>query len=234
MTKNSLARFDNDGIELIINTVTGESFASVSGYARLSGKAKSTISGRFGKVGLSEAQIETTTGLKTVRLIPEDLIIKWLPKDNPEMASQLMRLGVRVYLHKLAGFDVSTTATPSTVNTPKTYIEALKALIASEEEKEILRAEKALVEEQNLVLSEVVDELFGYSSIIRVAKFNNVSETNFKWQTLKAVSDKMGIEIKKVPCPRFVWKNLYSHDVWRVCYPNYSLPETVTITVKSN
>jgi len=34
--------------------------------------------------------------------------------------------------------------------------------------------------------------------------------------------------------PRFVWKNLYSHDVWRVCYPNYSLPETVTITVKSN
>jgi hypothetical protein len=230
MTKNSLARFDNDGIELIINTVTGESFASVSGYARLSGKAKSTISGRFGKVGLSEAQIETTTG----RLIPEDLIIKWLPKDNPEMASQLMRLGVRVYLHKLAGFDVSTTATPSTVNTPKTYIEALKALIASEEEKEILRAEKALVEEQNLVLSEVVDELFGYSSIIRVAKFNNVSETNFKWQTLKAVSDKMGIEIKKVPCPRFVWKNLYSHDVWRVCYPNYSLPETVTITVKSN
>ena len=33
----SFERFDKDGIELIIDTATGESFASISGYARMSG-----------------------------------------------------------------------------------------------------------------------------------------------------------------------------------------------------
>ena len=46
MTNSSLQRFDHDGIELIINTETGESFASISGYARMSGKAQSTINPR--------------------------------------------------------------------------------------------------------------------------------------------------------------------------------------------
>lgn len=106
-------RFDKDGIELIINTGTGESFATVSGYARMSGKAKSTISGRFKGVQLEDqknAEIQTTQGLQTVRLIPESLIAQWIPKDNPTLASQLMLLGVRVFMHALAGFNVTTEA----------------------------------------------------------------------------------------------------------------------------
>ena len=113
MANISLQRFDKDGIELIIDTQTGESFASISGYARMSGKAQSTISGRLAthrNEALKTAEILTTTGLKTVRLISEDLICKWLPKDNPELASQVLKLGVRLFLHTLAGFRVKSEA----------------------------------------------------------------------------------------------------------------------------
>jgi phage antirepressor YoqD-like protein len=115
-------RFDKDGIELVINTQTGESFATQAGYCRMSGKAKSTISERFGKLPLNEAEIQTPGGIQGVRLINEDLIAEWLPKDNPLMSTQLLKLGVRVFLHKLAGYEVRSTAT---FKIPQTYAEAL-------------------------------------------------------------------------------------------------------------
>jgi len=227
----NLQRFDQDGIEIVINTETGESFASVSGYARMSGLSKQAISKRLRTVNpttTKSAEIQTVTGLKTVNLVPEDLIVEWLPKDNPEMASKLMRLGVRMFLHQMAGYEVTTTA----IATPQNYIEALEALLASEKEKQILEAEREMLEAENAHLSEMVDELYEYSSIIRIAKFNNVTESSFRWQSLKAMSIKMGLEVKKVPCPRFVTKNLYHHDVWRYLYPEYQLPETTMITIR--
>lgn len=128
----NLARFDHDGIELLINTETGESFATVSGYARMVGKNQTTISKRLkgmnktpekqvqtqtrggvqGYEFLSgkEVQVETTQGLQTVTLIGEDLICEWLPKDNHDMASKVLRLGVRMFLHTIAGFQVKSDA----------------------------------------------------------------------------------------------------------------------------
>ena len=134
MTDLILQRFDKDGIELIIDTQTGESFASISGYARMSGKAQSTISGRLAthrNEALKTAEILTTTGLKTVRLISEDLICQWLPKDNPELASQVLKLGVRLFLHALAGFRVKSEAI--------TEVKQLESqIIKLSEEKQIL------------------------------------------------------------------------------------------------
>lgn len=117
MTNLILQRFDHDGIELIINTETGESFATVRGYARMSGKIPSTISRRLTMSGkvlrcecLDQAQIETAGGLQGVALIPEDLICQWLIKDNHELALKVMRLGVRLFLHTIAGFRVKSEA----------------------------------------------------------------------------------------------------------------------------
>ena len=142
-------RYDNDGIELVINTQTGEGFATISGYARMAGKAKSTISERFGKLDLEEAETLTATGLKKVRLVNEDLITQWLPKDCPESASQLLKLGVRVFLHKLAGFEVQSTAvTPSFDPSSLTRLDILKLAIAAEEELQIELAKNKVLTEQ--------------------------------------------------------------------------------------
>ena len=119
--------------------------------------------------------------------------------------------------------------TPLTL--PQNYKEALKALIAEVEAKELLEAEKALLEAENHQLSEALDELFDYSSIVRIAKFNKIHESKFDWRSLKALSLKMGKEIKKVPDARYETKNLYSHDVWRVAYPDVRLPETTTLVI---
>jgi len=110
---NSLQRFEKDGIEILIDAATGESFASISGYARMSGKHKDTISTRCASVvpeDLKRAEIMTGSGIQGVVLIPEKLITKWIMKDNPELAEKLMDAGVRVFLHKTAGFKVTSNA----------------------------------------------------------------------------------------------------------------------------
>ncbi len=74
----------------------------------------------------------TATGFKTHNLITEDLIVEWLPKDNPEMATQLLKLGVRAFMHKLAGYTVSTSAMPQQMEN-----RVNPALIAAREIEEI-------------------------------------------------------------------------------------------------
>lgn len=115
---NDLQRFDNGGIELIINTQTGESFASISGYARMVNLSVDTIAKRVkrGSKGLDKsavktAEIQTAGGLQGVDLLSESVIAEWIVKDNPEIAAKLIQAGVRVYLHTLAGYTVSSTAT---------------------------------------------------------------------------------------------------------------------------
>ena len=115
MTDLILQRFDKDGIELIIDTQTGESFASQAGYARMSGVDYSVIRKRVERLGvtfepLKQSQIETVAGFRLVTLIPEDLICQWLIKDSPELALKVMQLGVRLFLHTLAGFRVKSEA----------------------------------------------------------------------------------------------------------------------------
>jgi hypothetical protein len=109
MANNSLTVFNNEGLELAIDTNTGEAFATLNGYVRMSGKAKSTIHGRlegvrFGEV--KEAEILTAGGLQGVRLISAALVFRWLMKDKPELAEKMGTVGATVYLHQLAGYKV--------------------------------------------------------------------------------------------------------------------------------
>jgi hypothetical protein len=133
----NLTRFDHDGLELVIDTETGETFATVSGYARMAGKNKSTISRRLRSVAekLSQTyQIKTGSGLQGVALISEDLISDWIFEDNPKLAKQLLKLGTRGYLHWIAGFQVSSTAIqPQSPATPPqlTRSEIIASLVPS-------------------------------------------------------------------------------------------------------
>lgn len=131
-----------DALEIYINHKTGESFASVKGYARFSTLSEQTISERV--LGLSQtttkeipkvftAELLTADGLQVVNLIDEDLVAEWLPEDNPSLAAQLMKQGIRPFIHKMAGY---------THQEPRPMIElttrCVAAIRAIEEEKPIL------------------------------------------------------------------------------------------------
>ncbi len=167
----NLQRYDNDGIELIINTETGESFASISGYARMSGKDRRTITERLGEFPVIKAEIPTAGGVQGVRLITEDLITTWLPKDNPEIAQKMLKAGVRVFLHQLAGFKVSSTAVQSDLS-------AQLALFAKQISEQ-LRSELAPLKEQLAeltLLSQAVSQSGGLQKQVNAQLHNDFSE----------------------------------------------------------
>lgn len=172
MTVSSLQRFDHDGIELIINTETGESFATVRGYARMSGKTHTTILRRLKVVDsevLNHAQIQTAGGLQGGALIPEDLICQWLPKDNPAMASQVLKLGVRLFLHTIAGFQVKSDAI-GTNKQLESQIAELTAKIDELDYREVDYIDEILglkdrikeLESENSTLEEQIELMGGY------------------------------------------------------------------------
>jgi prophage antirepressor-like protein len=175
------------------------------------------------------SNVYTLGGTQAVTVIWEPGIYQLLSKSRKPKAKPFQKWlfeEVLPAIRKTGSYGLTKDA-----SVPKSYAQALLEAGRLALELEKAEAEKALLEEQNEQLAEAVDELFDYSSIIRIAKFNNVSESRFKWQTLKAMSKLLGCEIKKVPCPRFETKNLYDHDVWRACYPNVRLPETTTLVV---
>lgn len=99
--------------------------------------------------------------------------------------------------------------------TPRTYIDALKALVASEEAKE-----QALLQVGNL--NTVLDNLLDWVSIIKISRFNKVKENTFNWRILKAKSEELGYAIKKAESPRFGYQNLYHLTVFKACYPQFN------------
>lgn len=234
-----LTRYENSGIELVINIQTGEAFSSIRGYARMSGKAESTIRERCNgarKNEIKEAQIDTVGGLQGARLIPAELVFEWLMKDNTELAKAMGKAGATVYLHQLAGYKVSSNVVEVKPQLPQTYLEALKALVESEETKEklafqnsILEAQITDLEQDNERQAEIIDELFNYSSIVRIAKLNKVSEKNFNWRRLKSTCEVLKLEILQAPDSKFGVRNLYPHEAWGIAYPDVKLPKNTQL-----
>lgn len=120
---SNLQRFDRDGVELVIDRVTGETWATQTGYARMSGLIQQAINYRtttYKGSDLKTAEVLTATGFKTHKLIPANLCFKWAIKDNPELAEAMGAAGATIYMHQLAGFKVSSDviAKPEPTSTP--------------------------------------------------------------------------------------------------------------------
>ena len=175
--------------------------------------------------------LHTPGGIQSMTVIWEPGIYQLLAKSRKPQAKPFQKWLFEEVLPSIRKTGQYAIAQPTQPQLPQTYLEALEALVVTERQRVLLQAEKALLEKTNLALAEAVDELFDYSSILRVAKFNGVSEKLFSWHRLKAVSLELGHEIKRVPSPRFEYQNLYSHDVWRVAYPGVALPETTTLVI---
>lgn len=122
INSTNLKRFDQNGIELVINACTGEAFASQTGCSQMSGISSSGIDKQIAKLVSSDtirkAEIDTEHGIKVVNLIPANLVFKWAITDNPELAEAVGTAGATVYIHQLARFKVSSDAITKTAPAP--------------------------------------------------------------------------------------------------------------------
>lgn len=186
---------------------------------------KANLQEDLGKDTFNKHPLETNGGIQDVLIINEMALTYLVSRSRTKAGKALNK-----WIHTEVLPTLRKTGTYSIVK-PKTALELAREQVKLLEQLELLEAEKKLLEQENQHLAETVDELFDYSSIVRIAIYNGVNETIFSWRRLKVASDKLSLEIKKVPCPRFVTKNLYSHDAWRLAYPEYKLPETTTLVI---
>ncbi len=96
---------------------------------------------------------------------------------------------------------------------PITYIEALRLHLESE-----IAKQKALDEVAKL--NSIIDNEFGYSSILRAATYAGVHESTFNWRTLKPIAIGLGLPPKQVPSPRFGYMNIYPIKAFQEAYPS--------------
>lgn len=109
---NSLTAFSNNGIEILIDE-KGECYYTCLAYSKIANKTVRAIQLRLEGAKhdlIKTAEIQTAGGLQGAKLITESLIVEWLPKDNPALTTELLKLGVRAFTHKLAGYEIKSTA----------------------------------------------------------------------------------------------------------------------------
>ena len=61
-------------------------------------------------VTFKTAEIQTAGGLQGVRLIPANVVYDWMFEDNPALAKAMGKAGATVFMHQLAGFNITSTA----------------------------------------------------------------------------------------------------------------------------
>ena len=200
------------------------------GYSRKDSAKRALLNAGFIEDQDFHISVEaTTTGISAIVnekvLLTIECFKMWAMMAGTEQGRQ-----VRLYF--LECEKIARAIAPVTPALPQTYVEALKALVQAEEEKEALALENSMqaaqideLEEDVDRLSELADELFNYSSIIRIAKLNNVNEKVYNWRKLKAASKVKGVEVKHAACQRYGIKNLYHRDAWEAAYPDAVLPE---------
>jgi hypothetical protein len=214
----TLTQFKNDdGIEIYIDTTTGESFASIRGYARMSGRDESTIRERIsklkdaGETTVKTAEVQTGGGLQGARLVSEKLIAQWLPKDNPEVASKLMELGVRHFLHVMAGYEVTSTAVP------KSPAEALLEMcqLMVEHERKLKEQEEQI---KQIIHTQEAQDLEIQANAMELERFRN---GHGYYYSIAGWCNNIGIK------PSLQWMNTQGRKAAALCKARKITPEKV-------
>jgi hypothetical protein len=130
---NGLTAYNENGLELFINNATGESYASMSATARLCVCEVTQIRRLTGDTeSLKAFNIKTSNGDKDVKLLNEEQILKCLVKYNPEAILKFAQAGLRVYLHQIAGYQVTSSAVQTTIKQQPTLQQKLDTVAAIE------------------------------------------------------------------------------------------------------
>lgn len=155
--------------------------------------------------------IPTLGGNQKVLMLTEDGLYEVLMQSRKPIAKQFKK-GVKRILKELRHKGTVTT-TPL----PRTYLESLKALVKSEEEKERLALEnkqqRLLIEEKTQQLDEAKD----WFTIKRWAKEHRRNWRTYNWRKLKALSYELGYSVKKIFDANYGQVNIYHRNVFS-CY----------------
>lgn len=188
--------------DIIIDNTTGESFTSESGLARICGTNHANIANLFRKeTDRKTAEIQTGSGVQSgkrfIKVYTESEIAQAIVKYNPKLAGQLMQLGVRTLMHKLAGYEVKSTAIqPMTPAQAALYTLQL----AIDTEARVTRLELfAPHKDYYTVLAYINLNL----DISKPASFSAAGKA------LTALSKSLNVEIKKVPDAKYGNCNAY-------------------------
>ncbi|MGL4568527.1 MAG: hypothetical protein ACRCU6_08400 [Fusobacteriaceae bacterium] len=114
------------------------------------------------KETLKNIEIETSAGKRIAKLIPEPIILEAISKYKPDLVKACASAGLRVFLHRLAGFEVTTTATAPLKSDKELLLEAqlmakdLEFQLAKSQ-LETLEAKRVMVEKENYILRAIND-----------------------------------------------------------------------------
>ena len=143
-----LVPYFNDDIEIVIDTQTGEAFASQRATARMCEVSEAAIRKRLLKTTQQTKPTRILTSKNKTRnanLLNEQQIMDCLQHYNPIKAQLFLQVGVRTGLHKLAGYN-PTTSTKQNALLPSNLQDALCVLKEIEQAKQEILAEKQAIE----------------------------------------------------------------------------------------
>lgn len=104
-----LKTYIQDGLELVIDELSGEVFASISGAARLLGVSKQAISKKasVNQTAMKTAETLNAAGLRSVNLLSEDQLADLVDHYKPELWRKFGKLGMRLSLQRAVNFEMS-------------------------------------------------------------------------------------------------------------------------------
>lgn len=111
----AIERYEREDFELYINTETGEVFSSQSALVRMLSDIpvpRTTLRdfGNGRNMGMKRVEAPTNKGFRMVRVYTEDEMLEVFEHFDSPLLKQCAKCGLRVYLHRLAGFQVISTA----------------------------------------------------------------------------------------------------------------------------
>ncbi|NEP75711.1 hypothetical protein, partial [Okeania sp. SIO2G5] len=149
-------------------------FVTQSSYARFSGLSHQAISKRsrdlevleipenelekgtatLVAVPLIRTRFQNKSGSSEVVLIPAKVFGKWLIKDKPELADEMLEAGATQFLYKIAGYEIK-----AVEQKPKSNLELAQLMLdeLKEHEKKILALEAS--DKENKMRLQAVEEL---------------------------------------------------------------------------
>ncbi len=187
--------------EVVINNETGAGYLSESALARVCKAPRTTVISSCRTFDKKEAEVLTPAGFRRVTLYAEDAIAHAIVKHNPELAKQLLQLGVRTLLHKLAGWQAPD-------NKPKPMTQAQLALWTAQ----------TLVDlEQRTERLEAFAPTADYYTLTAYYNYHNrkwdVTSASATGKLLKRTSEELGFVVKPVHDARYASVNSYHATV---------------------